>query len=336
MSATDGVDREIADVAASDRHITTLSPMATEVLEGMRRPQKEISPKYFYDTRGSRIFESITRLPEYYLTRTEHVLLERWIPGWFGEMAPAGLVELGAGSSRKTRVLLDAMISLGSGRSFLPLDLSEEFLSASADRLREEYPELEISPVVADLSMPLELPAEVPEPTVFALLGSTLGNFAPDSATRLLDRIGTVMRSSDTLLLGADLRPGGAKTVELLEAAYNDSRGVTAEFNLNVLRVLNAELDADFDLSAFRHRAFYEAAEGRIEMHLVSRRAQSVRFGAGELVSLGEGESIRTEISAKYDRATLGGLLERAGLAITHWREDGEGFYAIVMARKAH
>ncbi|HEX7941381.1 MAG TPA: L-histidine N(alpha)-methyltransferase, partial [Gemmatimonadaceae bacterium] len=242
------------------------SPMLADVRHGLSRPQKELPPKYFYDHRGSELFEEITRLPEYYLTRTERQMLAALAPGLIASMRPRTLVELGAGSAEKTRILLDAMCRAADVRhTYVPVDVSAEFLEATAARLREAYPPLEVAPVVADISTDLLLPA-LRHPVLHVFLGSTIGNFDQPSAVRLLRRIRAAMRDGDRLLLGADLR----KPVGRIEAAYNDARGVTAEFNRNVLRVLNREIGADFDVDAFRHRAFYDRERHRIEMHLVA------------------------------------------------------------------
>jgi L-histidine N-alpha-methyltransferase len=304
--------------------------MLADVVAGLSRPQKELSPKYFYDARGSRLFEEITTLPEYYPTRIERALLRRWVPSWIEGVSPVSLVELGAGSASKTRILLDAMPARG---SFVPVDVSEEFLHETAETLREEYPQLTVTPTVADLTHPLELSAPLSRPALFAFLGSTLGNFTPSGAVRLLGHVRATMHAEDAFLLGADLRPGHGKSRGEMEAAYNDSRGVTAEFNLNVLRVLNRELGSDFDLRGFAHRAVYDDAEARIEMHLVALRDHTVTIPGAETFRLHEGETIRTEISCKYDRETLGGLFAQAGLRITRWREDERGRYALVLGR---
>lgn len=302
--------------------------MLRDVMEGLGRPQKELSPKYFYDRRGSELFEAITELPEYYLTRVERGLLERWVPVWTRETRPAAVVELGSGSARKTRVLLDA---LRPGALFVPVDMSETFLLDAAARLRQDYPELVIAPRVADLGVSLELPSELPRPTLFAFLGSTIGNFALPSAVRLLSRVRAGMRVGDALLLGVDLRPGDRKPVAVVERAYDDAAGVTAEFNRNVLRVLNRELGTAFDPGAFSHRAFYDAVERRIEMHLVSTTPQVVVVPGGGRVVLAEGESIRTEISCKYDRPMVEEIFREAGLRLLEWREDPEGLYGLVL-----
>lgn len=307
--------------------------MLADVLEGLSQAQKELSPKYFYDTRGSELFEEITELEEYYPTRTERALLERWMPVWVSDDCPAALVELGAGSAAKSRVVLDAMEAEGDGSLYVPVDVSGDFLHETATRLREEYDGLRVEPRVADITRPLELSLELPRPTWFALLGSTLGNFAPRQAIGLLGRVSARMSEADRFLLGVDRRPGPAKTVERIVAAYDDAAGVTAAFNVNVLRVLNRELGSDFDLDGFRHEARYDEDEGRIEMHLVSVRAQSARFPDGREVRFSNGETIRTEISCKYDRDTVEQLFAAAGLEVARWVEDERGYFALVLAR---
>ena len=301
-----------------------------DVAWGLSRPQKELSPKYFYDRRGSELFDEITRLPEYYLTRTERALLDCWSTPLMAALRPAALVELGAGSADKTRLLLDAMVYGGSGEVYVPIDVSAEFLDDSAARLRDEYPTLGIEPLVGDITEPLDLAADLPRPALIAFLGSTIGNFDPQGARELLRHVSGAMRSEDSFLLGADLR----KNPAIIEAAYNDARGVTAEFNLNVLRVLNRELGADFDLERFEHRAFYDRTLHRIEMHLVSTDDQLAHIPGVGTVSFAGGESIRTEISCKYDRATLGAILGDAGMGIDRWITDAAQTYALIVASR--
>jgi L-histidine N-alpha-methyltransferase len=308
--------------------------MLAEVLQGLARPQKELSPKYFYDARGSALFEEITALQEYYPTRLERALLERWMPTWVERFTPDALVELGAGSAAKSRIILDAMEGREAGSLFVPVDVSGAFLHETAERLREEYPRLKVEPEVADMGAPFDLPVELPERAWFALLGSTIGNFDEAAAIELLRRVSTRMRRGDRFLMGADLRPGPTKTVARLELAYDDPAGVTAAFNLNVLHVLNRELGADFDVDTFRHLARWVEAEGRIEMHLVADAPQVVTFAAGEEVRFAAGESVRTEISCKYDRHTVDGLFREAGLVVDVWKEDPRGFFALVLGRR--
>jgi L-histidine N-alpha-methyltransferase len=298
--------------------------MLAEVAAGLSAPQKELPPKYFYDYRGS---EQITRLPEYYPTRTERRLLESWMPGLISELGTRSLVELGAGSAEKSRIILSAMHAAGSPGVYVPIDVSVSFLTQTAGQLRREYPGLVVEPVVADISEELMVPSVIPRPALYAFLGGTIGNFYPPAAIRLLGRVRAAMRFNDRFLMGVDLR----KSVGRIEAAYNDSQGVTAAFNRNMLLVLNHELGADFDPESFEHRAFYELVNHRIEMHLVSRFEQVVRVPGIGLVHFDEGESIRTEISCKHDRGSVDELFAAAGLRIEHWRPDPEVLFALVV-----
>jgi len=298
------------------------STMIDDVREGLGRRQKELPPKYFYDERGSELFEKITRLPEYYLTRSERSLLQEQARPLVETLRPRTLVELGAGSAAKTRILLDAMRDAGCGEQYVPVDVSEDFLTETTRQLRAEYPMFRITPAVADISTSLGLSEHLPRPVLFAFLGSTIGNFDAPSARALLGRIRRVMRPFDRLLLGADLR----KKRRIVEAAYNDARGVTAAFNRNMLRVLNRELGADFEAARFAHRAFYSPERHRIEMHLVSDREQVVHIPRVGDVHLAKGETIRTEISCKYDRASVRRLLRAANLRLERWMTDGERF----------
>jgi L-histidine N-alpha-methyltransferase len=306
--------------------------MLREVREGLSRPQKELSPKFFYDHRGSELFEEITKLPEYYLTRAERRLL-RSRAGEIAQVTGArALVELGAGSAEKTRILLDAMVEQGRAESYAPVDVSASFLADSAERLAEEYPSLTITPVVADLTAGFTPPRGMPRPALFAFLGSTIGNFEPPAAVRLLSRVRRAMHPGDSLLLGADLR---TKDVRRIEAAYNDAQGVTAEFNRNVLAVLNRELGSDFDPEAFEHRAYFAEDASRIEMHLVSTRDHVAHIPGLPPVHFAKGETIRTEISCKYERGALEELFARAGLRVTHWYELADEGYALALATPA-
>ena len=317
-------DLDAALRAADAQHAAMLRDVAC----GLARPQKELPPKYFYDRRGSELFDEITRLPEYYLTRTERALLECWSTSLMLSVRPGALVELGAGSADKTRLLLDAMLYAESGDLYVPIDVSAEFLDDTAARLRDEYPTLGVAPLVGDIAEPLELAPDLPSPAVIAFLGSTIGNFDASGSRRLLRNVADAMRPGDRFLLGADLR----KDPAVIERAYNDARGVTAEFNRNVLHVLNRELAANFDLSRFEHRAFYDRSLHRIEMHLVSTTDQRVAIpGVGDIAFAG-GESIRTEISCKYDRPTLTEMLGAAGLVIERWISDATATYALVLA----
>jgi L-histidine Nalpha-methyltransferase len=292
--------------------------------------QKELSPTYFYDAVGSRLFDEITRLPEYYLTRAERRLLELHAPEIMRRTRPRALAELGSGTSSKTRILLDALMNVGS-RVYVPLDVDADTLRASAAALRDEFPSLEIRPVVADMRDHVAVPYTTERPVLYAFLGSTIGNFDTRDARTLIARVRTGLGAGDSLLLGVDL----VKDVATLEAAYNDRRGVTAEFNRNVLRVLNAQLGATFDVAGFEHRAFYDQQRRRIEMHLVARQAQHALIPGVGVVRFKAGETIRTEISCKYDRQSVDELLSGAGWRIDTWLTDDAELFALVIARPA-
>ena len=309
-----------------------LEAMRAEIREGMQARPRIIPPKFFYDERGSELFEEITRLPEYYPTRVERGILAADVAAWLRDVRPSSLVELGAGNADKTRILLEAMLEAAQREPvvYAPVDVSAEFLRATAERLSTEYPALRVEPIVADLTEEFALPRELPHPRVVAFLGSTIGNFGRAAAARLLRQAAAVLDDDDRLLLGVDLR----KEPALLRAAYNDAAGVTAEFNLNVLRVLNRELGADFDVAAFRHHAFYDEPNGRIEMHLVADRPQTISIPEVGTIQLAAGESILTEISRKYDRQEVEATLAEAGLEIERWFE-AKPPYAVVVGRKA-
>ena len=306
------------------------APMLAEVREGLSRAQKELSPKYFYDHRGSELFDEITRLPEYYPTRTERALLVTRGRELVRQLAPATIVELGAGNADKTRLLLEAQREVVERPCYVPIDVSASFLAASAERLRAEFPMLRVTPVTGDIEDELRLP-QIRRPALFAFLGSTIGNFDHPAAIALLERVRRAMCPDDRFLLGADLR----KDPAVIEAAYNDSRGVTAEFNRNMLRVLNRELGANFHVEAFAHRAFYDRDLGRIEMHLVADRPQRVRIPGAGVFEFSRGESVRTEISCKYDRTTIDKLLASSGLMLDRWDTNTACSYALVLARRA-
>jgi L-histidine N-alpha-methyltransferase len=305
--------------------------MLAEVAAGLSAPQKELSPKYFYDQRGSELFAEITRLPEYYPTRTERALLQGWMPELMVQLGTRTLIELGAGNAEKSRIILDAMRATGLAELYVPIDVSATFLSQTAATLRREYPGMAVEPAVADIAVELNLPRRIPRPALFAFLGSTIGNFYPPAAIRLLRRIRAAMEPGDRFLLGVDLR----KDIARVEAAYNDSRGVTAAFNRNMLLVLNYELGADFDPEGFEHRAFYDRVAHRIEMHLVSTRDQVVSIPGLEPIPFAAGESIRTEISTKYDRDSVASLFDAAGLRIEAWPRDPTTPFGLVLGAPA-
>ncbi len=304
--------------------------MLRDVRQGLSKSPKVLSPKYFYDERGSQLFEQITDLPEYYLTRAERSLLGEVIPPLIGELATRSLVELGAGSANKTRIILDNMLAAGSAECYVPIDVSRDFLETTAHALRQDYPELEITPVVSDITEPFELP-RVNSPLLFAFLGSTIGNFSREGAVTLLSHIASLMSADDAFLLGADLR----KDAAVLNAAYNDSQGVTAAFNLNILARLNRELAADFPLERFEHRAYYSMEQHRIEMHLAALERLTVTIPEIGEILFAEGETIRTELSYKYDRDTIAGILAASGMRLDRWIPDEGNVFALALARMA-
>jgi dimethylhistidine N-methyltransferase len=286
--------------------MTDTHPFARDLLQALRSSTRSISPKYFYDPEGSRLFEQICELPEYYPTRTELGILQQCAPELAQLAGPrADIVEFGAGSLRKVRLLLQAFEAPA---RYLPIDISGEHLRDAAALLRREFPALEVQPVVADYTQHLELPGvQGTGRRIGFFPGSTLGNFTPDEALAFLQRAGAVLRGG-ALVLGADL----VKDPRVLHAAYNDAAGVTAAFNLNLLARANRELGADFDLDAFAHYAFYNAPLQRIEMHLVSRARQAVTV-RGERFVLEEGETLHTENSYKFTIDGLRALAARAG-----------------------
>jgi L-histidine N-alpha-methyltransferase len=291
---------------------------------GLTSTPKELPPKWFYDRRGSELFEAITRLPEYYLTRAERSILERRADEIAELTGATTLIELGAGTSDKTRLLLDALAP----RRFVPFDVSEETLRSSVPRLASRYPALEITAVVGDFDLPLP-PLPQGEPRLLAFLGSTIGNLTPARRARFLEDVASSLGEGDWFLLGADL----VKSPERLVAAYDDAAGVTREFNLNVLRVLNRELGGDFDLGAFEHVARWNAEAEWMEIFVRSRRRQTVRLEALELeLEFGAEELMRTEISAKFHLRRLAAELEAAGLRVERRWTDGAGEFAVLLA----
>jgi L-histidine N-alpha-methyltransferase len=299
--------------------------MLAEVRAGFACTPRELPPKFFYDERGSHLFEEITRLPEYYLTRAEREILLAHALEIVSITAPRTLIELGAGSAAKTRILIGAMQTRVANVTYVPVDVSEEFLQQTRDALQRENPTLHVEPVVADIGASLDLPATLAEPALFAFLGSTIGNFDWAGAVSLLRRVRGQMHPSDRFLLGTDLRKDRAT----IEAAYNDNAGVTAEFNRNMLRVLNAELGADFVPEKFEHRAFYDDEHHRIEMHLLSIGAQTVDVPGIGTIAFADGDDIRTELSHKYDREAVDTLAATARLRVTHWFTDLESRFAL-------
>ncbi|KTT22143.1 L-histidine N(alpha)-methyltransferase [Pseudacidovorax intermedius] len=298
-------------------------PFAEELQAALAERPRRISPKWFYDAKGSQFFDRICELPEYYPTRTELSILRSRAAEIAHQIGPdAEIVEFGAGSLVKIRLLLDA---LQSPRRFLPIDISGEHLRGAADLLRNDYPGLEVTPVVADYTRPFDLPARLPGAgrRVGFFPGSTLGNFAPDEALAFLRQAARLLRGGG-LLLGVDL----VKDPQLLHAAYNDAQGVTAAFNLNLLARANEELGTDFDLQAFSHAAFYNAPHRRIEMHLVSRREQVVTLDGRHHV-FEEGETLHTEYSHKFTVDGLRAMAARAGFGIGPVWTDPQRLFSV-------
>ncbi len=305
--------------------------MAREVRLGLTAKPKELAPKYFYDERGSQLFERITELPEYYPTRAERAILtarSAEIVATAGE--PGTLVELGSGSAAKTRHLLSAMRDADCLRTYVPVDISEEITHETAESLVEEYPGLAVRGLVCDFEHDLERIPDGDGGRLIAFLGGTIGNLYPDARREFLARIATLLGPEDSMLLGTDL----VKETVRLEAAYDDSGGVTAEFNKNVLLVLNRELGGDFDPAAFEHVARYDAEEERVDIRLRSLADQTVRLDGLDLnVRFAAGEEMRTEISAKFTRERLEAIHEEAGLTLSGWFTDPAGDYALSLAR---
>jgi L-histidine Nalpha-methyltransferase len=309
-----------------------LSGMAADVRAGLTRPFKELSPRYFYDELGSQLFEQITELPEYYPTRCEREILERDSEQICAAAnRPASLIELGSGSARKTQVLLDAMRDASCLQTYCPVDISEEITRDTAERIASEYDGVEVRGLVCDFELDLER-IPVGGPRLIAFLGGTIGNFAPQQRSGFLHRIANLLDPEDRFLLGTDL----AKDRETLEAAYNDSQGITAAFNKNVLAVLNRELGANFDLDQFEHVARWDPANLWIDIRLRSLADQVVDVEALDLMAaFSAGEEMRTEISTKFARPGLEGIYADAGLELTEWWTDSEGRYALSLARAA-
>jgi dimethylhistidine N-methyltransferase len=295
-----------------------------DVLAGLAKPQKELSPKYFYDARGSELFEAICELPEYYLTRTETAIMRSRGADMARHLgAGCALIEFGSGSGRKTRILIEA----AAPAAYLAIDIARDQLEATAAEIARDFPALEVTAICADYSRPIALPrlaALGSGRRVIYFPGSTIGNLAPGEARAFLRNARGLVAAGGGLLIGVDLK----KDTGRLDAAYNDARGITAEFNLNLLARINRELGAAFDLAAFRHFAFYNEALGRIEMHLVSTKAQSVTIGGG-VFRFRPDETIHTENSYKYSIPEFQELARGAGLAPAECWTDPERLFAV-------
>ncbi|MCA1729343.1 MAG: L-histidine N(alpha)-methyltransferase [Actinobacteria bacterium] len=323
--------REIVQVETLNDSVEC-SEMVRDVRAGLLGVPKDLSPwpKYFYDERGSELFEEITALPEYYQGRAELSILCEAADELVSRARPRKLIELGSGSASKTRALLDAMQKTGGTVRYVPLDVSEGALRESTKRLPEEYPGLEISGFVGDfdhsLARILGSPGDGGRLVIF--LGGTFGNFTPRRRRSFLDEVRSGLREGDHLLLGVDL----VKNARTLEAAYDDVAGVTARFNKNLLEVLNERLGGKFDPDLFVHRAVYNARERRIEMWLFSEVEQTVEIaGLGLEASFGAGEGMRTEVSYKFTREGVDRTFDESGLALLDWRTDKLGLYGLAL-----
>lgn len=301
-----------------------MSDELATIIDGLRQPRKTISPKYFYDETGSQLFEQITQLPEYYLTDVELDIMETYID----EMAAligrsASLIEFGAGSGMKTRLLLEHMHEPA---AYVPVDISEEHLLESQRSIQEDFPDIEVLPVPADFLHPFDLPepSTMPLRNVVYFPGSTIGNFERDAAVDLLEVMHEEAGSDGALLIGADLR----KDPDVIRAAYNDTAGVTARFNLNMLEHLNREFGAEFDVDAFDHRATYDKDEGRVVMELVSRRDQVVNVDDAR-IPIARNETITTEYSHKYTLEEFGDMVSAAGFATEKVWTDPKRWFSV-------
>ncbi|MEV7992475.1 L-histidine N(alpha)-methyltransferase [Streptomyces sp. NPDC086077] len=303
----------------------TEAALRADVLKGLTSSPKTLPPKWFYDARGSELFEQITELPEYYPTRAEReILIDRAT-----EIAAASgartLVELGSGSSEKTRHLLDALTGL---HTYVPVDVSDSALTQAGEALVAERPGLDVHALIADFTVALKLP-DTPGPRLVAFLGGTIGNLLPQERAAFLASIRSLLSPGDALLLGTDL----VKDEQVLVRAYDDAAGVTAAFNKNVLSVVNRELDADFDPDAFAHVALWDAGNEWIEMRLRSLTAQTVKIPSLDLaVDFAAGEELRTEVSAKFRKERVRTELAAVGLELSHWWTDGEGRFALSLS----
>jgi dimethylhistidine N-methyltransferase len=316
-------------VAALTEQDFSVADSLAEIVEGLSQTQKSLSPKFFYDARGSKLFDEICELPEYYLTKTELAIMRAHIGDMAALVGPqASLIEFGSGSSLKTRILLDGLDRLA---AYVPVDISREYLMTAAESLAADYPDIEVWPVLADFTQPFKLPnpSVMPLRNIVYFPGSTIGNFSPEKAHSLLTVMHEESGADGALLIGVDLQKDRA----VIERAYNDSAGVTAEFNLNILLRINTEFGANFDVALFRHHAVYNEKHGRIEMYLISACEQIVRIG-GRSFSFGKGETILTEHSHKYTLEQFGKIANRAGFAVDTVWTDPEELFSVQYCRR--
>jgi len=297
---------------------------ADDVRRGLNATPKFLLPHYFYDALGSALFSAICELPEYYVTRAEEEILTSHAPEIAAAFGPrVRLIELGSGSARKTRHLIDAILNRQPALEYVPIDVDAGILESSSHDLLNDYPGLSVAAICGDFREPASLLHPSDTRTIVLFLGSSIGNLDPNSAGAMLANLRTALNPGDALFLGADLR----KSTSILEPAYDDPLGVTAAFNRNLLARINRELGGTFDIASFAHRAWYNEAEGRIEMHLVSTRAQRVLIDGYE-IAFEEGESIHTENSYKYDDDSLQALAGAGGFDIERRWSDSNGYFA--------
>jgi dimethylhistidine N-methyltransferase len=311
------------DLLRSDSEEDARAAFARDVVSGLTASRKTLRPKYFYDEEGSRLFEEITRLPEYYPTRTEIGILEKH-GREIAQLIPAGgaLVEFGSGSSAKIRTILRALDKL---EVYVPVDISADFLAGEAADLQSDFPRVRVQPVAADFTRPFALPsAALKRPRVGFFPGSTIGNFEPVEAENFLRHAARILGHESHFIVGVDL----IKDAGVLHDAYNDAKGVTARFNLNLLARINRELGANFNLQAFEHSAIFNEAQSRIEMHLVSRGRQRVSV-CGRKIDFEAGETIHTECSYKYTTSSFGALARRTGWTPVQSWSDERGYFSI-------
>lgn len=322
---TSSAVREHREDSEADATTDAVSAFRADVLAGLDRPDKSLSCKYFYDARGSQLFDRICETPEYYPTRTELAIMREHAPEMARAIPPGSvLIEYGSGSSIKTRLLLD---HLQQPAGYAPVDVSREHLLAASRSIATDYPHIPVFPICADFTRPFGLPPEIPRqaPRVVYFPGSTLGNFTPPSDLELLRGIAKTVGVGGAAIVGLDLQ----KSPEVIEAAYNDAQGVTSEFNLNLLARMNRELDADFNIDAFAHRAVYNRELGRIETYIDSQVAQTVHI-AGRPIEFQAGESIHTEYSCKYTLPGFADLAASAGFSVARNFVDAKSYFCVV------
>jgi dimethylhistidine N-methyltransferase len=296
----------------------------SEIVEGLSRPQKALSPKFFYDGHGSKLFDAICDLPEYYLTRTELEIMRQHIDEITDLVGPqASVIEFGSGSSLKTHMLLEHLDRLA---AYVPVDISREHLLAAAGSIAGDYPDIEVWPVLADFMQPFDLPSPsvMPLRNIVYFPGSTIGNFSREAAQELMRVMHFEAGENGALLIGVDLQ----KDTEIIELAYNDSAGITAQFNLNMLSRINSEFGANFNVDLFRHRAVYNEKQGRMELYLVSQCEQIVRVN-GRSFRFAAGENLLTEYSHKYTLEQFRGMAKRAGFEVHTVWTDPQQFFSV-------